>query len=248
MEEKRDKLMKREAAEEQARFQLLLEALTFLLPEEQARQAVEAMLDALGSLSNIVAAPQAELLKIPGMTPKAVRFLYLTLNLARACLEDDAGRLRYITDLHSAVEVLRPKFLGRKTEAVAVILLNSSRQLLYSGIISDGSINAVPLYIRPLARMCIDYEADSIILSHNHLSGNVSPSQEDLIMTKQVEMALIGLGITLRDHIILSGKSEFSFLTSGLLERMAEDVISGRRAQLEVVRQIARDCGQVSEE
>lgn len=235
---------KAENPAETARLQLLQEILEYLLPKSQAEQAVREMRGALGSLGNMLTAPETELVKISGMTPRAAHFLRLTADLARACLEEDAGKLKRIMDFHSAVEVLRPKFLGRKTEAVGVILLDSGRKLLYSGIISEGSINAVPLYVRQLVRMCIDYDAESVVLAHNHISGSVAPSPEDMVMTKQVEMALSGIDISLRDHIILSDGDEFSFLNSGILPKLASEVLEGRRVQLEAVRGKAREYAQ----
>lgn len=225
-----------ELAAEQVRMGLLREALGFILPEGQAHRAADALKAGMGCFANMIAAPEAELAKVSGMTPDSARFLHLVLELARASMEEQSGRLRYIMDLDSAADVLRPKFLGRRTEAVAVILLDSSRSLLYSGIVSNGTVTAVPLYIRQLVSLCIDYNADSVILSHNHVSGNATPSQEDMVMTRQVEMALSGIDISLRDHIILAGEEYFSFAASGILDRMAREFTAQRREQLEEAR------------
>lgn len=235
---------KAENPAEAARLRLLREVLEYLLPEDQAEQAMREMCGTFGGFGNILAAPEKELVKLPGMTSQAARFLRLAADLARACLEEDAGKLKRVMDFYSAVDVLRPKFLGRKTEAVGVLLLDSGRKLLYSGIINEGAISAVPLYVRRLVRMCIDYDAESVVLAHNHTSGSVTPSPEDMVMTKQVEMALSGIDISLRDHIILSDGDEFSFLNSGILSQLAEEVLEGRRLQLEVVRKKAREYAQ----
>lgn len=219
--------------EEARRRELLLEALAYILPEDQAQRAVKSLWGSLGSFSTLMTAPQEELARLPGMDQDAARFLRLTMDLARACMEEQAGELKRVVDSASAAELFRPKFLGRKTEAVCLMLLDSRRRLLYNDILAEGSVGAVPVYIRKLVKLCIDYDAYAAILAHNHPSGSALPSQEDMVVTKQVEMALSGIDASLRDHIILaSDGSSFSFMDSGMLGEISGSLRAGRREAL----------------
>lgn len=223
---------------DQPRRQLLLEALSYVLPEAQAQQAVKSLWGSLGGFSALMTAPQDELARLPGMNQDAARFLYLAMDLARACMEEQAGALKRVMDSASAVELFRPKFLGRKTEAVCLMLLDSRRRLLYNDILTEGAVGAVPVYIRKLVRLCIEYDASVAILAHNHPSGSALPSQGDMMVTKQVEMALEGIDASLRDHIILTEDGgSFSFMDSGMLGEMAGELRAGRREALDAVRE-----------
>lgn len=239
MAARRKKPSSREAMEERARIKLLEEALGLVMSQEEAKKAVESLQGAMGNFVNMSTAPEDQLAKLPGMSAKAARFLHLTVELAKACMEGEAGRMKRIMDSNSSLDVLRPKFLGLKTEAVGVLLMDGNRRLLYSGILSTGSVSAVPLYIRQLIKMCIDFNAQEAVLAHNHPSGSVMPSREDIIVTEQIEMALMDIDASLDDHIIIAGDDEFSFLKSGIMERMTTEILDKRRQHLDHVRWVA---------
>jgi len=212
--------------------QLLQEVLASWMPADQAEKAVQFMWKTWGSLGNIVSTPEEGLATVPGMTPDTAHSLRLTLELARACLEERTDGVRRVADFQTAVDLFRPLYLGKRVEAVAAILLDSGSRVIYSGIVNEGAVSAVPLYVRKLVRLCIDYDAESLLMAHNHISGSVMPSQQDVLTTKQVEMALQGIQVRLRDHIILTDESAFSFFSSGILKDMAADALRARREEL----------------
>ena len=172
---------------------------------------------------------------------EAARYLHVTTELARVYLEDKSQGLKRVYDTDSAVELFRPKFLGRKTEAVCLLLLDSRGRLLYNDILSEGSVSAVPIYIRRLLQLCILYDAQHVILAHNHPSGNAAASRNDITATHQVEMALESIDATLNDHIIFAGEDYNSFARSGWLNTVKEDVRAYRRQETENARQKERE-------
>lgn len=214
------------------RMQLLREVLESRMPAEQAGKAVQFMWRTWGSLGNIVLAPEESLAAAPGVDEGIARYLHLTLELARACLEEQSDGVKRVADKQTAVELFLPMYFGRRTEAVGAILLDSSRRVIYCGIICEGAVSAVPLYVRKLVRLCIDYEADSFLLAHNHISGSVEPSKQDILTTKQLELALGCIQVRLRDHIILTDSDQFSFFESGLLRTMTGENLAERRMEL----------------
>lgn len=212
------------------RIRLLREALEFILPPEKAEGAAQSMWRTWGSFGNIASAPEESLAAAAGRD--AARYLRLTLELARACLEEQTDGVKRVTDKQTAIELFLPMYLGRRAEAVGVILLDSGRRVIYSGIVCEGAVSAVPLYVRRLVRLCIDYDADSFILAHNHTSGSVQPSKQDILTTKQLELALGCIEVRLKDHIILTDSDQFSFFESGLLQTMAVESLAERRMEL----------------
>ena len=164
---------------------LLQEALSFVLPERQAERFTAMLLERFGSFAGVFLAPEEELAALLG-EKRAPRYLRLTTELARAYLEDSSRDLKHVYDTDSAVELFRPKLLGRTTEAVCLMLLDGQARLLYNDILSEGSISAVPVYIRRLLQLCIRYDAQHVLLAHNHPSGNAAASQNDIVATRQV--------------------------------------------------------------
>lgn len=212
------------------RIRLLQEALEFILPPERAEKAAQSMWRTWGSFGNIACAPEDSLAAAAG--PDAARYLRLTLELARACLEEQTDGVKRVADKQTAIELFLPMYFGRREEAVGVILLDSSKRVIYTGIVCEGAVSAVPLYVRKLVRLCIDYDADSFILAHNHTSGSVQPSKQDILTTKQLELALGCIDVRLKDHIILTDSDQFSFFESGLLKDMAVESLAERRMEL----------------
>lgn len=215
---------------------LLQEALSFVLPERQAQRFTAMLLERFGSFAGVFLAPEEELAALLG-EKRAPRYLRLTTELARAYLEDSSRDLKHVYDTDSAVELFRPKLLGRTTEAVCLMLLDGQARLLYNDILSEGSISAVPVYIRRLLQLCIRYDAQHVLLAHNHPSGNAAASQNDIVATRQVEMALESIDATLNDHIIFAGDDYHSFAKSGWLWTAKREVRRQRQEELQASRE-----------
>lgn len=232
--------------EEAERRHLLQAALGYLLPAPKAEEAAAALLERFGGFEGVFLAPEEELSRTVG--EQAARYLRLTTDLARAYLEDKSKDLKRVYDTTSAVDLFRPKFLGRTTEAVCLMLLDGRGRLIYNDVLSEGSITAVPIYIRRLLQLCILYDAQNVLLAHNHPSGSAAPSRNDITATRQVEMALESIDATLNDHIIFAGEDYLSFAKSGWLINVKRDVRLRRREELRTTREEERELLQENSE
>ncbi len=232
--------------EEAERRHLLQAALGYLLPAPKAEEAAAALLERFGGFEGVFLAPEEELARTVG--EQAARYLRLTTDLARAYLEDKSKDLKRVYDTTSAVDLFRPKFLGRTTEAVCLMLLDGRGRLIYNDVLSEGSITAVPIYIRRLLQLCILYDAQNVLLAHNHPSGSAAPSRNDITATRQVEMALESIDATLNDHIIFAGEDYLSFAKSGWLINVKRDIRLRRREELRTTREEERELLQENSE
>jgi DNA repair protein RadC len=113
------------------------------------------------------------------------------------------------------VLITRSGFLSR--EELRVLFLNSKNKLIEDDVVSKGTINEISLYIREIVALALKRTAVSIIVSHNHPSGDVMPSKNDIKTTYNLKQALDSVSIVLQDHIITSGNNYFSFKQEGLL-------------------------------
>jgi DNA repair protein RadC len=220
--------------QEEQWLRLLEELLGFVLPQGKAGETAQQLMGLFGGPEGLFRAPQEELVRAVGVEP--ARYLRLTMELAKVYMEDSARDLHRVFDTPSAVDLFAPKFLGRSTEAVGLMLLDSRGRLLYNDILTEGSVSSVPIYIRRLLQLCISYDAQNVMLAHNHPSGNPCASRNDIVATRQVQMALEAIDATLHDHIIFAGADYLSFADCGLLESNRRDLDKLRRGVMDAAR------------
>ena len=115
-------------------------------------------------------------------------------------------------------EIFIPEMNFLESENFRVVFLDSKNQIIDSKIIFIGTLNESVVHPREIFKSAILENSANIILIHNHPSGDLTPSQEDLKTTKELVKAGEILGIKVLDHIILGNNSFFSFLEQGLFD------------------------------
>ncbi|AKK20429.1 hypothetical protein G293_04025 [Candidatus Liberibacter africanus PTSAPSY] len=102
-------------------------------------------------------------------------------------------------------------------EQLRILFLNKHNVLIADEVQSKGTIDFVPVYLREIVQRCLDLSATSIILVHNHPSGNPNPSSADISMTNNIIATLSPLNITVHDHIIIGKDNFISFKGSRII-------------------------------
>lgn len=204
--------------------------LSYVMEEKQARTAAKNLTDCLGSFSCVLESPASEMEQVEGMTPRAAEFLQRLKAGTDYYLADKVSGMQRVFDTESAYEVLKPKFIGRKREIVALLLLDGRGRILYNGIVNEGSVSEVPIYIRRVVELCLKHDAYTAIIAHNHPSGNPLPSRNDIHATRDLEFALNGIDVVLDDHIILAGNDYTSLKSSEWLGQIQAEVKQYKQA------------------
>ena len=122
--------------------------------------------------------------------------------------------------IQSAIEAAKlvRDFIGDlDREAMVVIALNAKYEPNYLNTISIGSLTSSIVHPREVFKAAILGNAHSILLAHNHPSGNTELSQEDISITRRLKKASEVLGIPITDHLIISDKDHYSFRENGYL-------------------------------
>jgi len=110
------------------------------------------------------------------------------------------------------------KFLGNLPyETFYIILLDNNTQLIKTARISEGGISGTLVDLKKVYKIALDNYTSSLILAHNHPSGNLQPSSQDKILTKKIIEAGKILDIKVLDHLIIGWGSYFSFADEGIL-------------------------------
>jgi len=102
-------------------------------------------------------------------------------------------------------------------ESCFILLLNNASKAIGYAKISQGGITGTVIDVRIVAKYAVDSLATSVILAHNHPSGNLNPSQADISITEKVKNALALLDIKLIEHLILTVDGFYSFADEGHL-------------------------------
>ena len=102
-------------------------------------------------------------------------------------------------------------------ERFHVLYLDRKNVLIADEEQSRGTVDHVPVYPREIIRRALELNASSLILVHNHPSGDPSPSEADITMTARICQAAASLSITLHDHLIIGKSREVSFRAEGLI-------------------------------
>lgn len=138
----------------------------------------------------------------------------------------ELGRRRQVTEpmVRSVIRTsndiaryLRPMLQDYAYEVFAVIYLNRANKVKHFEVISRGGITGTVVDPRIILKRAIDTEATSIILCHNHPSGNLKPSRADTSLTNKIKQAASYFDIDVADHIIVSEDGYYSFADGGLL-------------------------------
>lgn len=124
---------------------------------------------------------------------------------------------RRIQSTSDADELVRQFLDELDREAMIVVALNAKSEPTCLQVISIGSLSASIVHPREVFKVAILSNAYSILLAHNHPSGDTTPSQEDIKLTKRIKNASDIMGISLLDHLIIGSDGYYSFKENGEL-------------------------------
>lgn len=157
-----------------------------------------------------------ELTRIKGVgRVKAIELLCLTEITRRMSKEIYKESLRLVTP-QSVADYYMQDMRHLTSEKVMLILMDSKNKMIKDMIISEGTVNTSIVPTREIFIQAVKYEAVSIILLHNHPSGDPAPSAEDIRVTRKLSEAGNLIGITLMDHIIIGDNRYISLKQQGL--------------------------------
>ena len=122
-----------------------------------------------------------------------------------------------ITSPNDIAEIYIPLLRDELKEKFIVVCLNSANKVIKQETISIGNLNSSVVHPREIFKVAIDSSSASIILIHNHPSGNPEPSNEDIAITKKIVEAGKIMDIPVFDHIIIAGNTFTSFVEKRLL-------------------------------
>ena len=197
--------------------QLLEVALYYAIARRDTNEIAHALLRRFGSLSGVLEAPRAELLKIDGVGESAADLLLLFIQMERRHLMDRAGRQTILDTTYKCAQYLMPRFIGEQEEVVYLLCLDAKCKALDCSLIHRGAVNMTAISVRKIVKAARDHNATSVVVAHNHPSGLALPSREDRATTLALKAALDAVDVVLVDHVIVADEDFVSLADDGLL-------------------------------
>lgn len=168
-------------------------------------------LNALGKLS------LKQLITFKGIGEAKAVSIIAAMELGRRRRAEEALELQKVTSSKTVFEIMQPIIGELMHEEFWVLYLNNSNKVMYKSQISKGGITGTVVDTRIIYKIALEHNATSVILTHNHPSGVLQPSDADKQITRKLKEAGKYLDVVVLDHIIVTEKSYFSFADEGIL-------------------------------
>ena len=155
--------------------------------------------------------------KVNGVGITKAASIVAALEIGRRRNSSDILQRTTIKNSNEVANFLSEKMKDLNYEVFAVVLLNRANKIIHFEVISRGGITGTVADPRIILKLALNHGATSLILSHNHPSGNLNPSKADDDVTQKIKQAAALIDIQVLDHIIVSEEGYYSFLDEGKL-------------------------------
>jgi DNA repair protein RadC len=198
-------------------YELLELLLTFAVANGDLKQRSKDLISRFRGLRGVLDADPAQLKKIAGIGEKSAILIGLVKALMLKYLEEEMQKRDVLSSPQAVLDFTRTKLAGLSHEAFMVIYLDVKNHVLDHEVLHEGTVDRAIVYPRRVLESAIKYNAVGLILSHNHPSGDPTPSQEDKQLTRSIIEAARTIEIRVLDHVIVGRNGYFSFQENRLL-------------------------------
>lgn len=193
--------------------------LTLAIPRADVKQPAKALIARFGNVQGILDAPIEELRAIPGIgsvTPVALQIIKAAATLY---LQQSGEGRDSLADPVRLADFWRMRLGALQNEVFEVAYLDSAYRLLRDGVetLEEGTIDRAAVYPRRVIEAALKRGAAALVLAHNHPNGNVTPSEQDKVLTRAIVLGAETVHLKVVDHLIVSARETFSFRKAGLL-------------------------------
>ena len=198
------------------------EFLEFLLfqsiPRGDTNPLAHKILDTFGSLNKVFEASYLDLMQVEGVGEATALHIASYLEATKRYLKGAYAKNMRFDDTMHVNEYFQALCMGNRYECAYAAFLNNSKALIKTEKLSEGSVNMTGIYIDKVAELALFHKASYVIVAHNHTSGNVNPSPNDLINAELLMSALLNIRKTLLDFVIVDHLEAYSFAEKGIIK------------------------------
>src|SRR5688572_4184225 len=191
--------------------------LALALPRRDTKPLAKKLLVEFGGFGRLLAADAAVIARAGGISESAAAALKIAQAAANRLLEKTIEQQPVLGSWQALLDYLRADMAHEPVERVRVLFLNAKNVLIANEKMWEGSVDESAVYIREIMRRALALHATAIIIVHNHPSGDPSPSQQDIRLTRDLAEAGRHLRITLHDHVIIGANGHSSLRAMGVI-------------------------------
>ncbi|WP_233128254.1 DNA repair protein RadC [Maricaulis sp. W15] len=196
----------------------LLELYLFrCIPRRDVKPIAKDLIARFGDLGGVASATVGQLAAVRGVSEKTAAELKLIKALSERLAREQVIGRPVITSWSALVAYCRTAMQHATTEQFRVLFLDRNNKLIADEVLGEGTIDHAPVYPREVVKAALAHEASAIILVHNHPSGDATPSQADIEMTRTLMEICKPFEIAVHDHLVIGRENTASFKTLGLM-------------------------------
>ena len=198
-------------------YELLELALFAAVPRRDTKPLAKALLARFGSFAEVIAAPAARLMEIKGVGESVVQQLKIVEAAAHRSAKTKVINRPALSSWTALLDYCTAAMARVANEEFRVLFLDRKNVLVADEVQNRGTVDHTPVYPREIVKRALELSASSIILVHNHPSGDPTPSRADIALTRDIAAAAKALHITVHDHLVIGRGGHASFKALGLL-------------------------------
>ena len=196
----------------------LLELMLFrTIPRQDTKPLAKALLAHFGDLAAVLAATPQRIAEVPGAGPAVAHDIRIVQSLFERAAKAELKQRPVVSSWSQLVNYCRVSMAHAPREQFRVLFLDVKNQLIADEVLNEGTVDHAPVYPREIARRALELSAASVILVHNHPSGDPKPSAADVAITREIAAALSALSVRVHDHLVIGKNGAESFKSLGLL-------------------------------
>jgi DNA repair protein RadC len=191
--------------------------LALAIPRRDTKPLAKALLREFGSLPKLLAAKPEELMRVKGLGETSIAALKVVNAAALRLLRTRASEAPVLSGWQALLDYLQADMAHIGIERVRVLHLDTKNRLIRDETVSEGSIDQAQVHVREVVKRALDLGSASLILVHNHPSGDPAPSRQDIALTRDLATAAGHFGITIHDHVVIGSKGHASLRALGVM-------------------------------
>ncbi len=207
----------RAGAEALADYEMLELVLFRAIPRRDVKPLAKRLLREFGDFNHAISAPLSRLLAVEGLGEAAARELKIVEAAAQRLAQARVIGKEALTSWSALMTYCKTRMAHQGVEEFRLLFLDRKNVLIADELQAKGDVSGVSVYPREVAKRALALDASALVMAHNHPSGDPTPSQADIRMTKEVAAALQAVGVVLHDHVVIGKERDASFRALGLI-------------------------------
>ncbi len=187
------------------------------IPRRDTKSLSKRLIAEFGGFGRLFSADPETIRRVGAISESAAAAVKIVQASALRLLEKNMMQRPVLGSWQALMDYLRADMAHEPIERVRVLFLNTKNMLIANEKMWDGSVDESAVHIREIMKRALQLEATAVIIVHNHPSGDPSPSQQDIRLTRDLVEAGRHLKVTVHDHVIIGANGHSSLRALGLL-------------------------------